>query len=268
MPKAFKHTGVLMMLAVVALGLIGAGYALWFEELSLNATVTTGSFDVRWSIEDANNTGTGVACVVVTTTQNCDFLGPAGTTGPYYAPGNGPVPAEKPVPTCTEALAPSGSGTDNSNDNVTAASVLKLTIDQAYPWSGCAFRIDVHNVGSTPAHFALEPVDNNGDVSGNDPYIGFHATADDPTNAAERAFCGAIGTSGSGDISTTGAAGAPVQLHQDSDPLICKIVVYLRETAVVNGETTTVPEDTTLHLSWEVVAHQWNEAVNTTNHPE
>ena len=49
MPKAFKHTGVLMMLAVVALGLVGAGYALWYEELTVTATVNTGTFNVDWS---------------------------------------------------------------------------------------------------------------------------------------------------------------------------------------------------------------------------
>ena len=42
MRKAFRHTGVLMMLGVVALGLVGAAYTLWYEELNLNATVKTG----------------------------------------------------------------------------------------------------------------------------------------------------------------------------------------------------------------------------------
>ena len=36
MRKAFRHTGVLMMLGVVALGLVGAAYTLWYENLTLN----------------------------------------------------------------------------------------------------------------------------------------------------------------------------------------------------------------------------------------
>ena len=38
-----------MMLAVVALGLVGAAYTLWYEELELNANISTGTLDADWS---------------------------------------------------------------------------------------------------------------------------------------------------------------------------------------------------------------------------
>jgi hypothetical protein len=51
MKNTFRHTGVLFMAAVVGLAVIGAGYALWFQVLTLNASVTTGTLDVEWSDE-------------------------------------------------------------------------------------------------------------------------------------------------------------------------------------------------------------------------
>lgn len=39
------------LVLVLALGTLGVGYALWFEELYIDGTVYTGDVDVEWSLE-------------------------------------------------------------------------------------------------------------------------------------------------------------------------------------------------------------------------
>lgn len=46
-----KKIGLLVMALVVAMGLLGVGYAMWSEDLTIDGTVNTGDVDVEWSLE-------------------------------------------------------------------------------------------------------------------------------------------------------------------------------------------------------------------------
>ena len=46
-----KKIGLLALALVLALGTLGVGYAMWFEDLIIDGTVYTGDLDADWSIE-------------------------------------------------------------------------------------------------------------------------------------------------------------------------------------------------------------------------
>lgn len=50
MNRLGKKAAVLALLAVVATALMGAAYTLWYEDLSLNATVSTGTVNGTWNV--------------------------------------------------------------------------------------------------------------------------------------------------------------------------------------------------------------------------
>ena len=45
-----KKIGLLCLALVLALGTLGVGYAMWFEDLYIEGTVNTGELDANWSI--------------------------------------------------------------------------------------------------------------------------------------------------------------------------------------------------------------------------
>jgi hypothetical protein len=47
-----KKIGLLVLALVLALGTMGVGYAMWFEDLFLDVTVETGELDVQWSVHE------------------------------------------------------------------------------------------------------------------------------------------------------------------------------------------------------------------------
>jgi len=44
--------GVIFLISVMTLAGVSAGYSLWFEDLTIEGTINTGTFNVDWSIED------------------------------------------------------------------------------------------------------------------------------------------------------------------------------------------------------------------------
>ena len=103
-----KKIGLLALAIVLALGTMGIGYALWFDDLTIDGSVETGTFDVDWSTE-----------------------GEPWDTEEEYGD-------EKDV-----------SHGDFSIDGNT----LYIHIYNAYPCITYSFPIDIHCVGSVPAHF-------------------------------------------------------------------------------------------------------------------
>ncbi|MCZ2108854.1 MAG: hypothetical protein LC118_04705 [Dehalococcoidia bacterium] len=165
MRKAFRHTGVLMMLAVVALGLVGAAYTLWYEKLTMETIVSTANLDAEWSVHNWNGTSfdgtaasSGVANgqpVVHVATATETFLngGVAGALSGGYMGGKTTAASYnlfkesnfldgKLKPTCTV-------GNNTSTDTPT------FTMDNLYPWAGCEFQIDLHSGGNVPFHMAI-----------------------------------------------------------------------------------------------------------------
>ena len=53
-----KKIGLLALALVLALGTLGVGYAMWFEDLYIYGTVNTGTLDAEWSIEAVGDSET------------------------------------------------------------------------------------------------------------------------------------------------------------------------------------------------------------------
>lgn len=47
--------GALFLVSVLALAGVGAGYAMWYEDLTIDGTINTGTFDVEWSPGDCGD---------------------------------------------------------------------------------------------------------------------------------------------------------------------------------------------------------------------
>ena len=252
MRKAFKHTGALMMAAVIGLSMIGAAYALWFEDLRFFAQVNTGTFDVDWSVE-------GPAEPIVSTD-----LGESWLVGQE-------IPADK-EPDCRygaggDGIFDVGDGQSTTND-VNSNNGFEVILDDVYPYAGCQFLIDIHNVGTVPAHFQVLSVDcivqgdPNTDCPTGDnaplsvsigPNSSWQGNAAGCPNA-DPAICP------SGDVVAerycnrllAGEAGNTLeglQLHT-SNELWCEVRVTLNQVAT---------EDTSYRYRVFIKSHQWNE---------
>ncbi len=121
MRSAFRHTGVLLMAAIISLAVVDVGYALWFQVLTLNASVTTGTLDVQWSDHGTDPT--------YSLNQGDTFLTPADVD---FNP-------LKVVQTCAQTL---------------DATLHELTITDTgfYPYAGCVHHVNIHNDGTVPVH--------------------------------------------------------------------------------------------------------------------
>jgi len=120
--------GTIFMILVIALAILGVGYALWSETLTISGTVNTGEVDVEFSVHDPEE------CVDVNGVLTC------------------PEPPEKAdVANCTvEWLGPDGdSEVDLGPDQ------LVVTIDGMYPSYHCKVSFDVTSTGSVPVHVWL-----------------------------------------------------------------------------------------------------------------
>jgi hypothetical protein len=180
MRKAFRHSGVLMMLAVVALGLLGAAYTLWYEKLTLSAEITTGELNADWSFHSWSTTGptdngsfaassstsgNGAPVVAIPpagwgslTSGVATLLGSGGNStstsyglfdyNNFYVNGS-----QKPLTTCTGAIG-SNNSPGQAND-VGDNNTLTLTMGGLFPYAGCEFAIDLHNDGTVPFHIAI-----------------------------------------------------------------------------------------------------------------
>ena len=255
MRKAFKHTGALMMAAVIGLSIIGAAYALWFEDLTLDATVTTGTFDVDWSCDtqaippNQEAPGCDLSSVAIFsldegTTYNTWPVAavPAGfETG---AVGLSKFNAK--APRCTVDI---GDDAEAAND-VGDDNVMTMTIGSAdlgaglAPYTGCRFYIDIHNSGTVPSHITiLDKVVPDGvtitSVTG--AYFG-NSTQNGGIAACRNLFQSAA----EGPLVVEGNY---VQLHE-SYHLGCVVQVTLDQDA---------DEGATLDWTIELKAHQWNE---------
>ena len=139
--KAAK-LGVIFLVSVMALATAGAGYALWFEDLSIDSTIITGNFKI--GIRDD---GTG-------------------DPGPHYLAGGELHPIQSPIDgTIDDNHAPG----DNSEGKNVASTIstqgtpyflfggseyyydIIETVDNAYPWYASSMNITFANGGTVPA---------------------------------------------------------------------------------------------------------------------
>jgi hypothetical protein len=234
MKNAFRHTGVLFMVAVIGLAVIGAGYALWFQVLTLNATVTTGDLDVQWSDHGAveeYSLDTGTTFV----------HGPNTSTDPPTPADPGFNP-DKAVQTCSQDIPANGNG-----------HVLNITDLNLYPYAGCVHHIDIHSVGTTPVHIDTSLLDLSGltctpPIGGAcDPKTDLHIVVSDCVVAPDSSNVGG----GPNQPFINGDPPNPNiwQLHQ-SNRINCDIEIWANQSA---------PELATYSGSIKLLACQWNE---------
>ena len=124
MKNTFRHTGALFMAAVIGLAVVGIGYALWFQVLTLNGVVATGNLDVEWSEHGTLET----------------YSTDIGQT--WVDEGTPSFLAIKATQTCDQRL------TDKNH-------VLTINDAGLYPYAGCIHDIDIHNNGTVPVHIDL-----------------------------------------------------------------------------------------------------------------
>lgn len=283
MRKAFRHSGVLMMCAVVALGLLGAAYTLWFEDLQITTTVNTGTFDADVSLhswvsgntyETENTDDNGVGKPVVIVCSNPigpglaaahNLLSSIGSGNPYGCTFGG-FPDGKPPTTCNATIGQYGSAPDNAND-VTDQNQLNLVLSGLYPFAGCTFRIDIHNSGSVPMHLNVlsgttyklcdagstfaNPIGCT-NLAISDPAISTITTCQAPVGPSVTPQAVAtIDANGQLDY----AGGAAVQLHTGEE-MVCDVTILLDQGPNL--------ENKVILATSGFRAYQWNETVDTT----
>ena len=277
MRKAFRHSGVLMMAAVVALGLLGAAYTLWYEDLQIRAEVSTGTFDADVSVHAWDGTTSGPALtsaglhedvghpVVIQCSQPI-----TGTNSALWVFGHlanwgctyGSFPANKldAATVCDAVIGTFGTVPANAND-ATDNNQLTLLIGGAFPYAGCEYDIDFHNGGSVPFHLNFDPAslleywlcDPDGADVGTEP----DNCVLIPQTAQAISWiwgpdCGWDGADANGMLTD---GGSPVQVHS-GDEVRCKVKVLLDQGA--NLENKVVVSNLRFR------AYQWNETVDTT----
>lgn len=155
------------MLAVVALGLVGAAYALWFENLSLTANVSTGNLQADMSVHQIGpGTSWGNPVVGINPTVPASLSGglatyfDTGDAGRHFDNGaagyanftNGNF-GLNPQPSCGAALTNDGTlGGDTTRTNNNS---LTLNMSGLYPYAGCEYQIDITNSGTVPIRFGV-----------------------------------------------------------------------------------------------------------------
>jgi hypothetical protein len=123
MKKALP-VGTMFMVLVIALAVMGVGYALWSETLTISGSVQTGEVDIEFSQHPV------LECVDVNGELTC------------------PEPPEKAdAANCTVAW--SNTATD---PNDTGANNLLVTVTGMYPSYHCKVGFDITSTGTVPVH--------------------------------------------------------------------------------------------------------------------
>lgn len=164
------------MLGVVALGLVGAAYTLWYEDLVLETTIETGTLDADWSFhawEDggtdgegtfASNSGSGAGKPIVRIV-NPAVANPSGgvglgTTGrgnniALWTNSNFDLYGGKPQTQCSGVLDSTNLVLADANDDA-ETNELSLYAGGLFPYAGCEWQINIENNGTVPFHIAIQ----------------------------------------------------------------------------------------------------------------
>lgn len=238
------------MLGVVALGLIGAAYTLWYEDLKLNVDVSTGTLDVDWSLHAVDNDATPNSQEVVGVYNTTIPANSPHTWAEFIAEG-GAYPAAKYIHGCAATIS-DWDAAEYAND-VDDDNLLDLDLTNLYPYAGCKFDIDIHSSGTVPIHLALVSVsDNTGGAN-----IGY--VLDPSLSPADLGRCtailNAVFSADYGLISwdhdaSSSTPNVPVQLHVGEE-VRCRIILYLDQDSAEGV--------TNANFMAVFKGHQWNE---------
>ena len=126
--KKALPVGTMFLVLVIALAVLGVGYALWSETLTISGTVQTGEVDVEFSTHPVEE------CIDINGVLTC------------------PEPLEKAdAANCTVEFL--GGETDPNGDN--GANLLQVTVTGMYPSYHCKVGFDVTSTGNVPVHVWL-----------------------------------------------------------------------------------------------------------------
>jgi hypothetical protein len=128
MKKKALPVGTMFLVLVIALAVLGVGYALWSETLTIQGTVQTGEVDVEFSTHPVEE------CIDINGVLTC------------------PEPPEKAdAANCTVEWL--GGDTDPNGDN--GANLLQVSVTGMYPSYHCKVGFDVTSTGNVPVHVWL-----------------------------------------------------------------------------------------------------------------
>jgi hypothetical protein len=117
--------GTIFMILVIALAVLGVGYALWSETLTISGTVSTGEVDVEFSMHDPEE------CVDVNGVEECPVRGEKADAADCMAVFSGP---------------------DNDSNDDDGPDLLTVTVTGMYPSYHCKVSFDVTSTGNVPVH--------------------------------------------------------------------------------------------------------------------
>ena len=282
------------MLGVVALGLVGAAYTLWYEKLTLTADVSTGSLNADWSFHNwsapasgegvfdssSSNSGTGKPVVAILTqaesllNQGASHIlggGGTGTGSGRFTWGNFnptsnvgvPVPA-KPHPSCTGGITPAAAGQPDT---------LHLEMSGLFPFAGCEYQIDITSTGTVPFHVAVigqevqqctgEPGNETcSDVTVNLPWTRGVVNQNDGNYEKCLALFNADWQGQIPGQINLPNGGAPLQIHPGTG-LVCTFMLVLDENWRNNNDPNgPFISDQNLHfkVTTQYATYQWNES--------
>lgn len=228
---------------IISLALLGIGYGLWFEELSIHGTVVTGELDVEFSgpypaaypLEgDEWITGGSPADLLAVDSDGITFYETGSTVQPTDE--QAALFELKDVVDCYAFLEGNGELNDVPGDEA-GFDRLRFEITGAYPGYHCKFGFDVHNTGTVPVHVLWEGADAN-PVELIESFKCWD-TASPHTVFDMRRYQGIV----------------PVQLHDNI--LFCEIQFHFGNATEINDRP--AQESTTYRFAYGVRTYQWNE---------
>ena len=133
-----KKIGLIILIAIVALGAMGAGYAAWTQSLNITGTVNTARFDVSMTWSDNGTPGS---------LYNADPLVTYNTTGLAQ-----PTDSDNTTFTVTTNI------TDRATYNTSGNAGLDVIITNAVPGTYVIPGVTVHNDSTIPLKISVDTV--------------------------------------------------------------------------------------------------------------
>lgn len=243
-----KRIRVLALVLVFAFAALGGAYAMWYDDLVVDETVTTGVLDLKWgtdpgdlfnpdpgpNYEGYNNNVYGVT----ESNEGLDELDNGNPNGAWGAKNIGSMTAE------VVTRASSGGG---DQDKISSMDQLTITLKNGYPGYQERIFAKIENVGTIPAKFKVIPKDIPDWLIVEVWYDG------DPNNAKD-----------TGDDymiwSNKSTSGTLEGLQIDPGETI-PVAIYtrVRQSSEAGNEATTTPQNATAKFTLTLKAIQWNE---------
>jgi len=222
--KKFTPFVLIIVVLILALAALGVGYGLWYENLDITGSVTTGTVNVEWSGPYNSTGGDGW--------DECVHLnGYPGACTPEGVTIGGKE--AKDVADCKV-----------TNDGTN----FSIEVDNAYPSYQCSFDLDIHSLGSIPVHLAVQE---------NTPAPAWMDNPDDEFDCSF--FDVSTGqTTHIGSLADLYNPDTPVQLHF-GDEVQCSVIIHFTNTDDVEQDRT---GSNSYQFSYTIQAHQYNEDAN------